>query len=538
MATRRTNSYKEDEKLSEPELVENSDSIEKVPVDRAPLNALALVAEEEKKLGTWASVTKYWVVFLWCMYISIGAAIGGYDGTVAGAVISIPTFRSDLGSFIDGQYVVSAAWQSGFNGGSSCGGLFGALATGWLGDRIGRRGSLLVASIISIAAIFLEVFCIHESQVMFFFGRSINGFGGGIFTTVASSYCAEISPLQLRGITTGAVNEWIVVGQFISSCVIKGTGEINSSWAYKIPLAIQWVFPVLILLGLPFIPESPWYFVRKEDDVKAKRSLQRLIGNTGADLDLHLAQIKETIELEERLAGQAKWIDLFKGTDLRRTWITAMVFVCQEMVGVQFVLGYSTYFFELAGFSTSNSFSLGVGTLGIAFVGNLLGIAFTNYLGRRPIFVWGMVACTIDCLMIGILSLVPGNGALWAMGVFTMLYMLVYQAGIGPLAYCIYAEISSARLRSKTVAWGVMVNQAFGLLITVINPYLINPNEANLQGKVGWIFGGFGAIFTVWSYFGIPETSGRTIDEIDILFARHVPSRKFSKYVITDADRE
>jgi len=394
-----------------------------------------------------------------------------------------------------------------------------------------------VACIISVAAIFLEVFCIHESQVMFFLGRSFNGFGGGIFVTVASSYCAEISPLQLRGITTGAVNEWIVVGQFLSSVIIKGTGQLDSTYAYKVPLAIQWVFPLLILIGLPFVPESPWYFVRKNQMEKAKNSLRRLIGNTGADLDLHVARIKETIELEERLEGQARWIDLFKGSDLRRTWITAMVFICQEMVGVQFVLGYSTYFFELAGFSTSDSFSLGVGTLAIAFAGNLLGIAFTNYLGRRPIFFWGMVACTIDCLMIAILSLIPGNGALWGMGVFTMLYMLVYQAGIGPLAYCIYAEISSARLRSKTVAWGVMVNQAFGLLITVVNPYLINPNEANLQGKVGWIFGGFGLIFTIWSYFGIPETSGRTIDEIDILFARNVPSRKFHKYVITEADR-
>jgi len=359
----------------------------------------------------------------------------------------------------------------------------------------------------------------------------------GIFVTVASSYCAEISPLQLRGITTGAVNEWIVVGQFISSCVIKGTGEIDSSWAYKIPLAIQWVFPLLILLGLPFVPESPWYFVRKGRVEDARRSLQRLMGNTNTDLDLHLAQITETIELEERDAGQATWLDLFRGTDLRRTWIASMVFVCQEMVGVQFVLGYSTYFFELAGFNTSNSFSLGVGTLGIALVGNLLGIAFTNRLGRRPIFVWGMVACTVDTLLIGILSLIPGTGALWAMGIFTMVYMLVYQGGIGPLAYCIYAEISSARLRSKTVAWGVGVNQVSALIINVINPYLINPDEANLQGKVGWIFGGMGVIFTFWSWFGIPETGGRTIDEIDILFEHKVPARKFRDYKINDADR-
>jgi hypothetical protein len=65
----------------------------------------------------------------------------------------------------------------------------------------------------------------------------------------------------------------------------------------------------------------------------------------------------------------------------------------------------------------------------------------------------------------------------------------------------------------------------------------INPDEANLQGKVGWIFGGFGAIFTVWAFFHVPESAGRTIDEMDILFSKRIPARKFSQYVITDADR-
>jgi len=470
------------------------------------------------------------------MYASIGAAIGGYDTTVAGSVLSIPTFRRDLGIEIDGQLVVSAAWQSGFNAGTQIGTMLGAFTTGWLSDRIGRRGSLLVASIISIIAIFLEFLVVPHKQIMFFFGRSVNGYAGGIFSTIASSYCAEVSPLALRGITTGAVNFWIVIGQFLSSLVIKGTGNRTDSYAYKIPLAVQWVFPVIVLSLLPFVPESPWYLVRKNRMADAKHAVDRLFGGTGTDLDLHLAQIKETIDLEEREAHEARWIDLFKGTNRRRTWIASMVFVCQEMVGVQFVLGYSVYFFELAGFNDSNAFGLGVGTLGLAIVGNIIGIAFTNRLGRRPIFVWGMVACTVDTLLIGILSCVPGTGALWAMGVFTMLYMLAYQSGIGPLAYCIYAEVSSSRLRSKTIAWGVAVNQVSALIINVINPYMINPDEGNLQGKVGWIFGGLGVIFTIWSYFGIPETGGRTIDEIDILFERHVPSRQFAAYVIDESE--
>jgi len=300
---------------------------------------------------------------------------------------------------------------------------------------------------------------------------------------------------------------------------------------------VQWFFPLFVLTFLYWVPESPWYLVRKGRMEDAKLSLEHLFHGAGHDVELHLTQIKETIELEERDAGEAKWIDLFKGSNLRRTFIASMVFVCQEMVGVQFVLGYSVYFFELAGFNDSNAFNLGVGTMALAIVGNVLGIASTNWLGRRPLFFWGMVACTVDTLLIGILSLIPGQGALWAMGVFTMVYMLVYQGGIGPLAYCIYAEISSARLRSKTVAWGVGVNQVSALIINVINPYLINPDEANLQGKVGWLFGGLGVIFTIWSWFGIPETGGRTIDEIDIMFEHKVGARQFKNYKINDADR-
>jgi len=372
---------------------------------------------------------------------------------------------------------------------------------------------------------------------MWFLGRSINGIGCGIYATVSSAYCAEVSPLPLRGITTGGVNFWIVIGQFVSNCVIQGTGNRGDAYAYKIPVAIQWAFSAFIMAFLPFVPESPWILVRQGKMDKARDSVRRLFGNTGDDLELHLSQIKETIELESASEGEATWGDLFKGTDLRRTIIAGMVLVCQEMVGVQFVLGYSVYFFELAGFNDKNAFRLGVGTSGLAILGNLIGIFSTNAVGRRPIFFWGMVACTADTLLIGILSLIHNNGALWGMGVFTMLYMLVYQAGIGPLAYCIFAEISSARLRSKTVAWGVMCNQVSALIINVINPYLINPNEANLQGKVGWIFGGLGVIFTIWSWFFVPETGGRTIDELDLMFEKKIGSRQFSKYVITDADR-
>jgi len=253
---------------------------------------------------------------------------------------------------------------------------------------------------------------------------------------------------------------------------------------------------------------------------------------------MHLKVIEETLEFEAKLHASSRWIDMWKGTDRRRTWIIMLLYLCQQVTGVQFVLGYSTYFFELAGFSTSRAFALNVGTLSLALVSNFAGILLTNTAGRRNVFLSSTYACTIDCLLIGILSLIKNNTqAIWAMASFTMIYMLTFQFGLGPLTYTYTAEIGSARLRSRVIAWGNMCNQFFGLIINIINPYMINPNEANLQGKVGWLFGGMSIFASAAAWYWVPETGGRTTDELDLMFKKKVPSLKFGKYEITHEDR-
>jgi SP family general alpha glucoside:H+ symporter-like MFS transporter len=83
----------------------------------------------------------------------------------------------------------------------------------------------------------------------------------------------------------------------------------------------------------------------------------------------------------------------------------------------------------------------------------------------------------------------------------------------GPLTYCYTAEIGSARMRSKVIAWGNMCNQFYGLIINIVNPYMINPDEANMEGKVGWVYGGLGLISSVICWLTVPETGNRTVDE-------------------------
>ncbi|KAG1729525.1 maltose permease, partial [Suillus paluster] len=490
---------------------------------------LAQAAATDHAITPVQAMRTHWRAFAWCLFINMGALLWGYDSQVGGGLLSVPSFRRDFGSFvnIEEQYVLAASWQSAFNSISSVGGMAGAFSLGHISELFGRRGAVAVACLVSIVGILVQFLTPAHKNGMLLAGKLINGFSLGMFVSSAGSYCAEVSPLALRGITTASVNLWIDCA--MSNAVIRGTGNRTDVYAYRLPFALQWIFPIILLVGLPFAPESPWWLVRKGRKDEARNVITRLGGPT-IDADMQLQQIQDTIELEDSYAASARYIDCFKGVNLRRTVVAMMVFVLQQSAGVVFVLGFSTYFFELAGFATTNAFNLGVGVTAIGIVGNLLTFYTVNRFGRRFIFFWGMLSCTTVLLLIGFISISHSQSARWTVAAFTIIYNFVYQTGIGPLGYVIFAEVSSAKLRSKTVALGIWVNSLCGMVVNIVVP--VNPDQANLGGYVGFIFGGLAFAGTIWTWYFIPETKNRTVDELDVLFEQHVPARHFSTHDI------
>jgi SP family general alpha glucoside:H+ symporter-like MFS transporter len=103
---------------------------------------------------------------------------------------------------------------------------------------------------------------------------------------------------------------------------------------------------------------------------------------------------------------------------------------------------------------------------------------------------------------------------------------------VGPVAYAIFCEVSATRVRSKTIAVATAVQAAIGIIMTVAIPYLINPDQANLRGKLGFFFGGLSVPCLVWCWFRVPEMKGRTYEELDIMFERGVKTREFASYRI------
>jgi len=295
-------------------------------------------------------------------------------------------------------------------------------------------------------------------------------------------------------------------------------------------------FIVVLSVGLPFAPESPWYLVRQDRLDEARKVLLSLYPSE-EEVDIKLAAIQETIQ-EDFIADQSRWADCFGGTDLKRTLICMGAFACQHFTGIIFVLGFSTYFFELAGLPTSESFDLGVGVTACGVTGNIVSWFVVNSYGRRKVFVQGMIALTILLFLIGIMDVIPTSGAKWVQSACTVIYAFIYFMSIGAMAFVLQGETSSPSLRAKTSALCTATQAVFGIVMNVAIPYMVDPDEANLKGKVGFVFGGLSLIATIGAYFYVPELKGRTFDEINRMFIAKVPSRKMGSYVVEPLESE
>jgi hypothetical protein len=142
---------------------------------------------------------------------------------------------------------------------------------------------------------------------------------------------------------------------------------------------------------------------------------------------------------------------------------------------------------------------------------------------------YGCVILTACLFLIGILSVIKASGAVWGQIAFMAIWGFVYQSTIGAGAWPIAAENATSRLRASTQALCTMMNGLSGTIWAFALPYAINPDEGNLGGKIGFIFGATLVVATVFIYFFIPETINRTYVEIDELWARKIAPNKFKQ---------
>jgi SP family general alpha glucoside:H+ symporter-like MFS transporter len=324
--------------------------------DMLEINKTRDITASEHELKFWDAVKQHPTAVFWSMFFCIAVVMAGFDAQLVTSFYALPAFQQRFGYQLDdGTYTVSAPWQTGLGMGNPIGQALGAIASGWVLERFGRKQTLAVCCVWSICFVFVQFF--SSSIEMLCAGEILGGLAYGFYVVIAPTYASEICPLALRGVLTASVNLAFVIGQFIAQGCAAGLESRLDEWAYKAPFAIQWVWPVVLLVGLPFAPESPYWLVRQNRKDDARKALQRLSSSKNQpDIEGILFMIEQTDLLEQELKSTTTYFDCFKGNNLRRTEISIMVYLIQ-VIGGNPLIGYANFFFVQAGLNPSDAFN-------------------------------------------------------------------------------------------------------------------------------------------------------------------------------------
>ncbi|KAK4940928.1 hypothetical protein LTR10_019082 [Elasticomyces elasticus] len=483
---------------------------------------------DEHSMTAWEGLRAYKKAVFWSFCFSLTIIMDGYDTAFLGSLYAQPAFQRDFGKpYGDGsKYQVTAGWQTMLNILGFVATLIGVFLDGYLSDIFGRKKVALGALLVVNGTIFCQFFA--GSLPVLLVGRMLSSVPFGIFAASVNTYAAEVCPVVLRGYLTTYVCLCWILGQFVSSGVTYSVANITSHWAYRIPFAVQWAWPLPIFCVLLFCPESPWWLVRKGRYEEAERTVKRLCSGRHADRAKQtVAMMIHTNQLEKEVDVGASYLDCFRGVDLRRTEIACIAYGIQALIGSP-LQGYTTYFFVQAGLPTSEAFKLNIGNNALSVIGTMLAWPLLSYVGRRSIFMYGLLCMTILYFVIGFVSLSKSDGAAWTQSVLLMVYLFVYSPSVAATLYTIVGEMGSTRLRGKTVALARATAYLVDIAIYPIPAYALNPTAWNWEGKTAFFFGGLCIPCLVWVFFRLPETGKRTFEELDILFERRVPARKFA----------
>lgn len=484
--------------------------------------------ELEHNLTLWGSFKQHPGAVVWTIVVCLACVMEGYDTAFIGNLYALPAFQRAFGVPVGGgQYQVPARWQTALSLGGSVGIIIGTFLNGYLWEKIGMKRTMLAAYVAVTALTFILVF--GQSAPVLLVGQILCGIPWGIFGTTAPTYASETCPVVLRGYLTTFINMTWIIGQLVSAGILRGVENMQGRWAYDIVFAVQWVWPIPLFIATMFCPESPYWLIRKDRLDDAEHSLRRLFGDDR--IKARLAMMVHTHKRENEMGeSSGTYMDCLRGVNLRRTEIAFFTMGIQMLSGLP-LQAYNTYFFEQAGLSVTAAFDLSIGYYVIGFCGTIISWFLITWFGRRSIFVIGLATMTTVFLIIGFVALSPktNEAAKWAQAILLVVWVFIYDLSVGPLAFCLVAEGSATRVRAKTVAIGRNSFYLWQIIFAVVTPYMLNPSEGNWQGKTAFFYGGTCFCAFLWSFFRLPEFKGRTYEELDILFQKRVPARKFKQ---------
>ncbi|CEJ79814.1 Putative General substrate transporter [[Torrubiella] hemipterigena] len=538
-----------------------SDDNTKVAVDGDGHNDMANIGLRATQDVEHIEAPVTWKAYLLCAFASFGGIFFGYDSGYINGVLGNDIFITAVNGYPRPDDVKPDKWAISSSNSSlivsilSCGTFFGAIIAGDLADFMGRKWTVILGCLIyMIGCVIQMVTSAEHAMGPIVAGRLIAGFGVGFVSAIVILYMSEICPRKVRGALVSGYQFCITIGIMLASIVVYATKERPDTGAYRIPIAIQFPWALILGGGLLFLPDSPRYFVKKGRIQEAVKSIARLRGQPESSeyVQAEVAEIVANEEYERALIPSTTWFgswaNCFKGSlwvsksNLRRTILGTSLQMMQQWTGVNFIFYFSSTFLKSTG-AVKNEFLTSMIFTIINVCSTPLSFWTVERFGRRSILLvgaFGMLICQFIVAIVGVTAgfdkthkeptaenpdaTAPDNlGAVNAQIAFISIFIFWFASTWGPGAWVVIGEIFPLPIRSRGVGLSTASNWLWNTIIAVITPYMVGEDKGNLKSKVFFIWGTLCTCAFVYTYFLVPETKGLSLEQVDKMMEETTP---------------
>ncbi len=426
---------------------------------------------------------------------ALGGLLFGYDtGIIAGAILFIrQDFR--LNPLEQGLVVSSLV----------LGAVGGAVTAGYLSDRFGRRRLLLLAGAVYAGGAMGSALAPSVTVLIGF--RLLLGLAVGVSSVLVPLYLSEMAPTPVRGALSSLNQLMISSGIFVSYLI---TFLLSGSGDWRVMLGLAAVPAILMLVGLSFQDESPRWLVARGRTEEARAVLTRTHGP--GEVEREIAEMHQAI----RVSSTFGIFELLRMRWLRRgLLLAAMLAIFQQLVGINTIVYYAPTILSAAGFGKSAAILNSVGLASLSIIATVITASIVDRVGRRPLMLGGLVGMVVSMAMIGLMffssSLHTTDGKIIAVTCLAV-FKFAFSLSWGPLVWVMLPELLPLHVRGTAMGGAVFLNWATNFVVSLLFPMLL----AAGAGSVFELFAGFGLIAFVLTAKWLPETSGRSLEMIEL----------------------
>jgi MFS transporter, SP family, arabinose:H+ symporter len=386
--------------------------------------------------------------------------------------------------------------------------IFGVIVCGKPADIVGRRKTLLTASLLFFVSAIGSA--LSQNLTLFITFRFFGGMAVGTASILSPMYISEISPANKRGSLVSLNQLAIVVGilvAFFSNYLLSSTGEASWRWM----LGVMGLPALLFFVTLLFIPESPRWLVQKGNRDEAYKILERINGTKTASVEM--------VAVEQSIANEVKgsYKEIFSKRMGPLVWMGIVVAVFSQVTGINSIMYYAPLIFAKTGIGVNNALMQTIAVGGINLIFTFVAIKYIDKFGRKPLLIGGCIGMTISLFVLTIAFYLHEFGG-YLILVFILIYIASFAASLGPVTWVFIAEIYPNRLRSEAMSVAVVFLWAAVFVVSFTFPYILN----ELGGGAAFlIFGCMCVVYLIFLLVKVPETKGKSLEELEKILIKH-----------------